>query len=159
MHDLRGFPARGHPRSNLPPQKEHGSDRTVRCLDRPLDLCYNIIMKAFLFQIIGGILSIYLAAEFIPGIEFIGQVKTLVLVGLAIGILNYIIKPILKIFFFPLRLLTLGLFGLVINIGIAWFTAHILFPSNIQLNGLFNLLELTLIIWIISLFFYSVTKD
>ena len=116
-------------------------------------------MKAFLFQIIGGILSIYLAAEFIPGIEFIGQIKTLVLVGLAVGILNYIIKPILKIFFFPLRLLTLGLFGLVINIGIAWFTAYVLFPSNIQLNGLFNLIELTFVIWIISLFFYSVTKD
>lgn len=116
-------------------------------------------MKSFLFQIIGGILAIYLAAEFIPGIIFIGTIKTLILIGLAIGILNYFIKPVLKIFFFPLRLLTLGLFGLVIDIAIAWFTSYVLFPNNIQLNGIFNLLELTLIIWIMSLFFYSVTKD
>ena len=116
-------------------------------------------MRNFLFQIIAGILAIYLAAEFIPGIIFTGKIITLVLIGLVIGILNYFIKPILKIFFFPLRLLTLGLFGLVIDIAIAWFTSYILFPNNIQLNGIFNLLELTLIIWIASLFFYSITKD
>jgi len=115
-------------------------------------------MRNFLFQIIAGILAIYLAAEFIPGIIFTGKIITLVLIGLVIGILNYFIKPILKIFFFPLRLLTLGLFGLVINIGITWLITYI-FPNNIHLNGIFNLLELTLIIWIASLFFYSITKD
>jgi putative membrane protein len=116
-------------------------------------------MKRFLFQIIGGILAIYLSAEFIPGIIFTGPVKTLFLIGLAIGILNFIIKPILKIFFFPLRLLTLGLFGLVINIGITWLVAYVLFPINIQLDGLFNLLELTIVIWAMSLISHSITKD
>jgi len=116
-------------------------------------------MKRFLFQIFAGILAIYLSAEFIPGIVFSGQIKTLMLIGLAIGILNYFIKPILKIFFFPLRLLTLGLFGLVINIGVTWLIAYVLFPINIQLNELFNLLELTLVIWIMSMISYSATKD
>lgn len=44
-----------------------------------------------------------------------GFFKVLLLGALVLGILNALVKPILAILSFPLMILTLGLFGIVIN--------------------------------------------
>ena len=75
-------------------------------------------MSKLLFQIIAGILGIWLAQRFVPGVEFLGPIKTLLLVGLILGLINFFIKPISKVITLPLRLLTFGLFSFVVNIAI-----------------------------------------
>jgi len=115
-------------------------------------------MIGFLFQILAGIFGVYLAAEFLPNVAFIGTRQTLLLIGLVFGIMNYLIKPILNFFLTPLRLLTFGLIGLVINIGIVWFTANIIFPNNLKILNFSSLLFATLIIWLTSFFFYLLAK-
>lgn len=59
-------------------------------------------------------LAIYLIATY-TGYISITDPKTAILAAATLGILNALIRPILKIFTFPINLLTFGLFTLVIN--------------------------------------------
>lgn len=114
-----------------------------------------------LFHIISGILGLYLAARFIDGIEFSGKIKILIIAGIILGLVNFFVRPVLKIITLPLTILTLGLFGLVINMLIVWLVADVLFPKEIEIRGLIPLFWTTLIILALNFFFglYSSKKN
>lgn len=106
-------------------------------------------MTRLIFQIIGGVIAFWLANRFVPGVEFVEPFwQTLLLAGLALGLINFFIKPILKLITLPLRILTLGLFGLIINIVIIW-AVDVLFPELI-IQGIIPLFWTTLIAWTIN---------
>lgn len=106
-------------------------------------------MSRLLFQIIAGILGFWLATKFVPGVEFVGEIKYLLLAGSILGLINFFIKPIIKMITLPLRILTFGLFSLVINMAVVWIV-DILFPELI-ISGLLPLFWTTIIIWLVSL--------
>ena len=107
-------------------------------------------MVKLIFQVIGGILSFWLAVKFVPGVAFTGEIKYLIMAGAFLGLINFFIKPILKIITLPFRILTLGLFSLVVNMGLIWFV-DIIFPELI-IQGLIPLFWTTLIVWLVSYF-------
>ena len=92
-----------------------------------------MIQKLFWYTV-GGALSIYLATlfvagvtlEIIPGqntffgIEFTKQWQLLLIVGGILGIINIFVKPIISLLTLPLKILTLGLFPLIVNMFIIW---------------------------------------
>ena len=86
-------------------------------------------MAKLLFHIISGILGIYLAVKFVPGVEFTGNFQMLLIIGAVLGLVNFFIKPILKAISLPIRILTLGLFSLIINMAMVWLI-EILFPES-----------------------------
>jgi putative membrane protein len=57
-------------------------------------------------------------------IDFTGDTTQLIILAVGVGVVNALIKPVIKALSFPISLLTLGLFGLVVNVvlvlGIAW---------------------------------------
>ena len=120
-------------------------------------------MNSLILQIIAGILGIFLATKFVPGvslevipgqsslfgIEFTTSWQILLLIGFALGLINFFIKPVLKMITLPLRILTFGLFGLVINMVMVW-TVDILFPELV-IQGIIPLFWLSIIIWGVSL--------
>ncbi|MBL7183337.1 MAG: phage holin family protein [Anaerolineae bacterium] len=59
--------------------------------------------------------ALYVAAELVPGIQTDGGWQVLLLMALIFGLVNALIRPILKFLTCPLIMLTLGLFTLVIN--------------------------------------------
>lgn len=69
------------------------------------------IIRAFLVNL----LALYLLNRLVSGFAYSGGFQTLVLAALALAVINFIIKPLVKLFFLPLNILTLGLFSLVIN--------------------------------------------
>ena len=107
-------------------------------------------MWRLILQIAAGILGIWLAQRFVPGVEFIGPIQTLFVAGLILGLINFFIKPILKIITLPLRILTFGLFSLVINMGIVWVVTDILFPTDLEIQGIVPLFWTTVIVWGLS---------
>lgn len=121
-------------------------------------------MNSLILQIIAGILGIFLATKFVPGvslevvpgqsslfgIEFTASWQILLLVGSALGLINFFLKPILKMITLPLRILTFGLFSLVINMLMVW-TVDVLFPELV-IPGIIPLFWTTVIIWGVSLF-------
>ncbi|MBI2450429.1 MAG: phage holin family protein [Candidatus Nealsonbacteria bacterium] len=112
-------------------------------------------MLKLLLTIASVILGIFLADKFVPGVEFIGPWKTLLAAGLILGLINFFIKPIIKLITLPIRFLTLGLFGLIINIAAVW--AIDIYFTELIIKGIIPLLWATLIIWglgvILPLFF------
>lgn len=106
-------------------------------------------VRKLILQIIAGIVGIWLTKELIEGVIFTGSLENLLIIGITLGLINFFIKPILDLIALPLRILTLGLFGFLINAGIVW-TIDIIF-KELNIVGLFPLLWTTLIIWIISI--------
>ena len=115
-------------------------------------------MGKLLFHIVSGILGLFLAAKFIPGVEFIGSYKVLIVIGGILGIINFFIKPILKTISLPIKILTLGIFSLIINMGMVWLI-EILFPRYLEITGLFPLFLTTIIIWGLNFFFGIYSSD
>ena len=103
-----------------------------------------------IFQIIAGVASFWLADKFVPGVEFIGELKYLIMAGAILGLINYFIKPLLRIITLPLRIITLGIFSWVINVAIIW-VVDVIFPELI-INGLIPLFWTTLLAFVISFF-------
>ncbi len=112
-------------------------------------------MRKFVLQVLASLLSLYLCAEFIPGVEFRGPVKIFLLIGIVLGFINTFLKPILDFITLPLKLLTFGLFGVVINMVIIWVLANVIFPENLFINSLFSLLIATIVIYFINSIFLS----
>jgi putative membrane protein len=108
------------------------------------------IVKLFLHIVSGG-LGLFIAAKFVPGVDFFGSYFMLGVVGIILGLANFFIKPVLKAVSLPIRILTLGLFSLIINMALVWLVADVAFPDVIEISGLLPLLWTTLIIWFLSL--------
>jgi putative membrane protein len=57
-------------------------------------------------------------------VDFDGGIQELVILALVFGVVNGFIKPIVKFLSFPISMMTLGLFGIVINAAlllvVAW---------------------------------------
>src|SRR5271166_3276174 len=71
-------------------------------------------MTGFLIRAVVVGIGLWLASQIVPGIEF-RSTESLVAAALFLGIINAFVRPILVILTFPITLLTLGLFLLVIN--------------------------------------------
>lgn len=69
---------------------------------------------ALLINLLLSALAVMVAAYILPGVT-IANFWTAVVVAVALGIVNAILKPILVILTLPINILTLGLFTLVIN--------------------------------------------
>lgn len=69
--------------------------------------------------------ALWLATQFIDGISFDGDWRLLFAVALIFGILNAIVRPVLKFLTFPFIILTLGLFIFVLNAFMLWLTSAI----------------------------------
>jgi len=74
----------------------------------------KIIAKWILFA-----LAFLLLPKIIPGIA-VTTFTTALIVAFFWGLVNIVIKPIFLLIFFPLNLLTLGLFTFVINALLLW---------------------------------------
>ena len=59
--------------------------------------------------------ALWVATQVVDGIAFTGTVPALLGVALVFGVLNVVLRPILKLLTFPFFIITLGLFTLVLN--------------------------------------------
>lgn len=103
-------------------------------------------MNAFLSKIISGIVGTALSLYFVPGITSDGEIDTIIIIGITIGLLLLIIKPILNAITFPLRIITLNLFSFVIIMFLIW-AVDCLFPQTMfEIQGIINLFWMSLIV-------------
>ena len=107
-------------------------------------------MVKLIFQAIAATAGLWLAVRFVPGVEFVGEIKYLILAGVVLGIINFFIKPILNLVTLPLRIITFGLFSLIINMALIWII-DVVFPELI-IQGIIPLFWTTLIVWVVSTF-------
>lgn len=103
----------------------------------------------FLIAILGNafglLVAVWLLPKWLPGsISFTGSVLELLLAGAVIGIVNGVLRPVIRLLSLPLIILTAGLFGILINIGLLWFADYLL--PDLSINGIVPLLITTIIL-------------
>jgi putative membrane protein len=74
--------------------------------------------------------ALFVATAVVPGIQLLAgttlsKVTTLVVVALIFGVTNTVLKPVVKVLGCVFYVLTLGLFGLVVNGLLLWLTSWV----------------------------------
>ena len=89
----------------------------------------------FILRIFINAVAIWAASLVLTGLDFQGNLGNLILVALIFGLVNALIRPIVKLLTLPITILTLGLFTLVVNALMLMLTAAL--SSSLNLTGSF----------------------
>lgn len=122
-------------------------------MDEPCSSSYTIPM--FLLRWFTNALLVILVTYVVPGIA-VESFWTALLVALALGILNAIVRPILVILTLPITLLTLGFFTLVINGVLFWLVSTVVKGFNVE--GFWAAFLGAAVLWVFSFFTNAVFK-
>lgn len=108
-----------------------------------------------ILQVVANGLAVLLAAHLIPGVGYTGGWLYLLLVGLVIGLINLLVKPLVSLLSLPLVILTLGLFYLVINGAMFWLAAWLLSGLSVDgcLPAILGGLVLAVVNWLVRVLF------
>ncbi len=98
-------------------------------------------------------LSIAVAVKVTAGITFTGEWWKMIVIGAVFGIVNSFLKPLITLFTFPLILVTLGLFTLIVNTLMLIITVGLSepFKLGLQIQGFWPAFKGALIISIVSM--------
>lgn len=105
----------------------------------------------FILRVIIDAAAFWVAAWLLPGIDIgpettvnpetenFAVVGTFLLVGLVFGVVNALLRGILKVLTLPLTCLTLGLFTFVVNAFLFWVTSQVAnwFPVEFTIDSFF----------------------
>ena len=90
-------------------------------------------MFRFLFRVLFAALGLWLADRLLAGI-FADGWPTLVLAGLLLGLVNAVVRPVVVLLTFPITIVTLGLFLLLVNAAMLGLVAWLL--DGLTVKGL-----------------------
>ncbi len=79
----------------------------------------------FLIRLLVNAAALWVATRVVTGVTYSGSLLPLVGVALVFGVVNAIIRPILKFLTFPFYIFTFGLFALVLNGLMLWLTSSL----------------------------------
>lgn len=113
-------------------------------------------MNGLMRFLISG-LSVLIAAYFLPGVH-VDHYGYALLVALVLGIVNFLVKPILILFTIPITILTLGLFLLVINALMILLVDYFVTPG-FSVDGFWWALGFSLLLSVLNSLFSDITKD
>lgn len=80
---------------------------------------------AFLIRLLVNAAALWVATRLVPGVTYVGGWAGFFGVALMFGIINASIRPVAKILTFPLIIVTLGIFALVVNGLMLWLTSSL----------------------------------
>ncbi len=118
-------------------------------------------MKKLLSKIVSAGFGLWLSSIFVPqvrivlypdsnffGFSITQQWQIFLILGIILGLLNYFIKPILKIITLPLTIITFGLFSFVVNIALL-FVVDMMF-RELSVPLFWPIIETTIVIGIVN---------
>jgi putative membrane protein len=123
-------------------------------------------MERITTKILINAAAIWIATKIIKGIQLTDsmitdRLVTLLLVALIFGVVNTIIKPVVKLFTLPLFILTLGLITLLVNGIMLILTSNLAgaFDLGFQITGLWAATLGALVISIVSFLLNVLVPD
>jgi putative membrane protein len=105
-------------------------------------------MKGFIVGVIATAITFAIVSYLLPQIDYKGSIQTLIVVSLIAGVVNGFIAPVVKALSLPISMMTMGLFGIVVNavllLLIAWISTNVAkfdftvggFPPTIDLDAI-----------------------
>ena len=103
----------------------------------------GFLKKPVLMLIANGV-GLFVTASFVPGITIPLDFKGFVLVVAALTAINLLLKPIVKLLFMPVLILTLGLGSIIVNALMLYILDFLL--TAVTIEGLVALTIATLIL-------------
>ena len=73
-------------------------------------------MKRIIRSLTINIFALWLTSVVLPGFSYRGGFFTLFLAAFVLGLINLLLKPVIRFFLLPINLLTLGLLSWLINV-------------------------------------------
>ncbi len=104
-------------------------------------------MIRFILRILIAAAGLWLSARIIPGVTADGWI-TLIIAGFLLGIVNAVVRPVVTFLTFPLTMITLGLFLLVVNAAMIGLVAWIL--EGLRVHGLWAGIQAAIVTGIVS---------
>ena len=104
--------------------------------------------NAIVLGIVGWILG---------SVTFHGSTSTVIWSALVFGILNTVLKPVLKVITFPLALVTFGLAWFFVSMLMLWLTQTII--NGFDINGFWNYVWATILVWAVNMVVDAVFRD
>ena len=80
---------------------------------------------SFLIRLLVNAAAMWVATRIVPGVTYEGGGLPFLGVALMFGVINATLRPLTKILTFPLIIVTLGLFALVVNGLMLWLTSSL----------------------------------
>lgn len=105
-------------------------------------------MARLLVAWLSNSLALVIAAAVIPAISYGGDVGTLLLAGLILGVVNFVIRPAVIFLTLPAVILSFGLALLAINALMLWLTGRLV--DGFRVGGLWSTVGGALIVWIVN---------
>jgi putative membrane protein len=115
----------------------------------------------FLLRLLINAAALWVAVQIVPGITYTGNWLPFLGVALIFGIVNALIRPIVKLFTLPVILLTLGLFALVVNGLMLWLTGWLSTGLGLQFQvvGCWSAILGALVVSIVSALLSMILAD
>ena len=85
----------------------------------------------------------------LSGVTFHGSAWAVIVAAAVFGVLNTILKPILKLITLPFAILTLGIAWFFVSMFTLWLT--VLLVPKFDINGFWNYVWATIIIWALNI--------
>jgi putative membrane protein len=109
-------------------------------------------MVRFLLHALVAAIGFWVAAHIVPGVH-IADLKALLIAGLLLGVVNALVRPIVTILTFPITVLTLGLFLLVVNalmiLLVGWLMQKF-GVAGFEIRGIVPAVLTTIVVWFVS---------
>ena len=116
----------------------------------------------FLIRVLASAAALAVATAVVPGIELTtapvtNKVLTLIAVALIFGVINAVLKPIVKVVGCAFYILTLGLIALVVNALLLWLTSWLADKLNLPWHitgfwpAFWGAIIVSLVSWLLSI--------
>jgi len=109
----------------------------------------------FIFRLLLSAVAVVVLSKVLPNVS-VDTYVTALIVAVALGLLNFIVKPILVILTLPVTIITFGLFLLVINAVIIKLADH--FIDGFNVDGWLWAIVFSLLLSILQSVLFSVLK-
>ena len=115
----------------------------------------------FLIRLLINAAALWVAVEIVPGIGYRGHWSLLLAVALIFGVLNAVVRPVLKLLALPLLILTLGLFTFVINALMLLLTSSVsgVLDLGFHVDGFWTAFWGALVVSLVSLMLSIFVKE
>lgn len=114
------------------------------------------MITSFLLHIVVNAVAVLASAWLLPNVFYEYEFLSLIKIATMLAVANALLKPVLKMIFGPLVLITLGFFTLIINIFLIWLVT--LFAPELRIVGI-NAYFFTMLIVSFFNFIVSATQD
>jgi len=110
------------------------------------------MVRRLLYTWIVNVAAIWVASAFVDRVDYSEDYWVLIVTGLVFGLVNFLVKPIVKLLALPVIVLTLGIALFFINLLMLYITSWIVpgFEISSFMSGVWATVIVTAVNWVLT---------